>query len=196
MSLIEVVVSSAVLLTVLAIVAAFLTSAHTSVAGQQRRSVANDEARAAMEQLDREVRSAGLVLTLDDQSLLVHTLSNAPDAGERCVQWTVQSRELRRRAWPIGHPEQATGWLVIANDIANGDLARPTFVLTDTPHNRVSTGGRAVDTTILVGRDLSDPTSVVATTQSLTGRNIAAGPPPAGAPWPPTTPPPPCEVLP
>lgn len=197
MSLIEVVVASAVMLSLLVIVTGFLISAQTTVVLQERRTVANDQARGAMEQLDREVRSSGFIFTLDQHALLVHTQSNAPTAGERCVHWVVQSGELLRREWPVGDPAQAGGWRTVAGNLVNQDLAVPTFVLPTVASNQVTTGGRTVDVTFLANANLVDePNATVAIAQSLSGRNIAAGPPAAGVTWPPASPPAPCEVLP
>lgn len=197
-SLLEVVVSSALTLAVLAIATAFLVNAQTTVLRQERLSAANDEARAAMEQLDREVRSANFILPLNAGStLVVHTQSNAPTAGDRCVQWVLADRELRRRSWPISRPDLVAGWRTIATKVVNSDLATPLFLLPDTPSNRVTTGGRTVEVTVLVHND-PDATDErpVAHRQSLTGRNVAAGHPPAGTVWPPVSPPAPCEVVP
>lgn len=181
----------------LGVVGMFLVSAQRTVNREEQLGAANDQARLAMEQLDREVRSADFILTLDDSSLLVASQSNAPAQGTRCIQWTIDERELRRRTWPPASPANATAWRTIAEHLVNEDLGEATFELPDTEANRVSTGGRSVEATFLVNTDLDGhPDATIGIEQSLTGRNIAAGSPAAGSVWPPTTPPLPCDVLP
>lgn len=196
-SLAEIAIASGLALGVLAIVSSFLVSAQRTVSIEQVRSSSNDEARAAMEQVDREVRSANFILPLDANTLLVETQSNAPTFDLRCVQWMVQDGQLLRRSWPSRSAGDPTGWRVVAEHVVNQELGRPLFVLPDTAANRVTTGGRTVDVTIYVNSDLeNNPDATVVIQQSLTGRNITAEVAAAGVTWPPTTPQDECKVLP
>lgn len=192
-SLVEVIIAGALTVGFAAVLLTFLYSAQGAVVTQTNRGIANDQARAAMDQLDREVRSANFIYVDDPESLLVHTQSNAPTAGNRCVEWTIANGELLRREWPTNDPANASGWRIIATDIVNVEEGIDTFVLPDFESNRVKTGGRSVEVRIVV-EAAEDATSSLQLT--LSGRNVVGGPPAPGDTWPPTTPPPPCDVIP
>lgn len=195
-SLAEIAIASGLAVGALAVVSSFLVSAQRTVTIEQIRSSSNDDARAAMEQVDREVRSANFILPLDDKTLVVSTQSNKTTL-DRCVQWLVQDQQLLRREWPSGSPDDASGWRVVADNVVNQELGEPLFVLPDTPNNRFVTGGQTVDVTIHVNGDLEkSPDSTAVISQSLTGRNVNAQIAAAGVAWPPATPPVECTVPP
>lgn len=195
--LLEVSISAALISIVLVAVTGFLTSAQRSVIATELRSIANDEVRGAMEQLDREVRSSDFILALDDYTLLVHSQTNKPTSGLRCIQWKVVDGTLQRRTWPSDDPANATGWGYVSEHIVNAQLSKPAFVLPDTDANRVTTGGRFVEVHVLVNPQLSNnPNGTVAIHQTLAGRNVRAPAPAPSATWPPVSPPAPCEVIP
>lgn len=190
-SLTEIVLAGALTAASLTIASGFLISAQRTVSIEQTRSNSNDESRAAMEQVDREVRSSNFILTLDPYTLIVETQNNAPTPVNNCVVWVLEDRQLRRRSWPVNGVDDPTKWRVVAEHVVNQELNQPLFELPNTLNNRLPTGGRTVDVTIHVNPDLEDsPSSTVVSRQSLTGRNIPADDfVLAGQPWPPTAPP-------
>lgn len=196
-TVIEVSVAAALTAASLTIVSGFLTSAQRTVSIEQTRSNSNDESRLAMEQVDREVRSANFILPLDPYTLIVETQNNAPTPTNNCVLWTLADGQLLRRSWQLFDPENATGWRVVATGVVNQELGLPLFELPDMPSNRLESGGFTVDVTIYVNPDLEkNPDSTVVVRQSLTGRNVVARFMPAGLSWPPTEPQVQCADLP
>jgi type II secretory pathway pseudopilin PulG len=159
----------------------FLESTNRAVVVEQERSLANDEARLAVQQLDREVRSANYIYDPDDEiqpykgySLRVYTQANAPTRtpGFQCVQWRIQDGDLLRRSWPTGQPGLASSWRLVAGNIVNVDLGQAAFKMDTDPDK----GGRTVRVTLFVDVDLDDAVSrPVRLETSLTGRNVPSG---------------------
>jgi prepilin-type N-terminal cleavage/methylation domain-containing protein len=122
-TLLELIVATAILGVVMVIFTAVLASVQTAVGRETDRSASNDQARLAVEQLDREVRSANVLYdpalegtqpghttdclnwnTCPGMSLRVYTQSNAGqhNPGNRCVQWritTAQQQNVNDTAW-------------------------------------------------------------------------------------------------
>jgi type II secretory pathway component PulJ len=159
----------------------FLESTNRAVVVEQKRSLANDEARLAVERLDREVRSANYIYDPADEaapfggySLRVYTQANAPTRtpGFQCVQWRIQAGDLLRRSWRTGQPGSASPWRLVAQHIVNVDLGRTAFTMDTDPDK----GGRTVDVTLFIDVDPVDPVSrPVRIETSLTGRNVPSG---------------------
>ncbi len=159
----------------------FLESTNRAVIVEQERSLANDEARLAVQQLDREVRSANYIYDPDDEaqpykgySLRVYTQANAPTRtpGFQCVQWRIQDGDLLRRSWPTGQPGSASSWRLVAGHIVNVDLGQKAFSMDTDPDK----GGRTVRVRLLIDVDLADTVSrPVRLETSLTGRNVPSG---------------------
>lgn len=163
---------------------AFITVTQTVQMGVERQgdhSRANDQARLAIEQIDREVRSGSILYNPGLESpafygLRVYTQSNATTrpSGSMCVQWRIYERELQRRDWAPGAPGTVTGWQTIATNIVNIDLLKRAFELDPDPVK----SGRTLDVTLFVDGDIQDPTvSPVRIQTSITGRNAALGNP-------------------
>ncbi len=154
LTLVELMVSSAILMIVAASVMTVLESAQTGLVRQDRRSRINDQARLAIQQLDREIRSGNVVYdpageTPANYSIRVHTQANATTRTPptQCVQWKIvdkgaDKRELLRRSWPSGG--SATEWRTVAERVWSEKLAIPAFKLTTTPG-----GGRVVDVVLI-----------------------------------------------
>jgi prepilin-type N-terminal cleavage/methylation domain-containing protein len=178
-SLPEVLIASAMLLVVLATFLTVVESMNRSVMRQQDRSISNDQARLAVEQLDREIRSGNVLYdpageALADYSFRIYTQSNAPtrDPGFQCVQWVIVDQNLLRRAWPPGNPEDVGAWRVIAENVVNVEVGQPAFSL-DPDADK---GGRTVDIVLIVDSTPDDPTNrAVRIETSLTGRNTSFG---------------------
>ena len=181
MTITEVTVVLAMLLIVLGAFLTVLDSVNRGVVAQQERSEMNDEARLAMERLDREVRSGNVLYdpaaeVPANYSLRIYTQANATTRTPSfvCVQWKIEDRELLRRSWPPGNPGAVSEWLLVADEIVNRELTPgvPAFALDPDP----AKNGRTVDVTFMVDTDPDDATNRTVRIQtSLTGRNTSFG---------------------
>lgn len=192
MTLVEIMVAGLVSAVLFGAVAAILVSVQGVVNDEQTRSTGNDQVRLAVEQLDRELRSATMIYRIDPHTLLAATRSNEPTAGRRCVQWRVLEGKLERRAWPITNPTAASTWRVVAEHVVNRDpsIDEATFELVGPTTDR---GGATVEVALLANESLSsDPEATVGLETTIHGRNVDAGPAATPAPSPPI----PCDVLP
>lgn len=181
MTITEVTVVVAMLLIVLASFLTVLESVNEGVIIQQDRSAMNDEARLAIEQIDREVRSGNVLYDPAAEvpanfSMRIYTQANATTRTPSftCVQWRIEEQQLNRRWWPPDHPEEVSDWRTVASDVVNRDLSPtvPAFALDTDP----ARNGRTVDITLMVDSDISDAVSTPVRLQtSLTGRNTSAG---------------------
>jgi type II secretory pathway pseudopilin PulG len=160
----------------------FLTVMETvnrAVIRQEDRSTNNDQARLAVEQLDREIRSGNVLYDPADEdeanySLRIYTQANAPTRTPsfQCVQWDIQEGSLLRRSWPPGEPENVSDWRLIAENVVNEDEGEPAFRLDPAADK----GGRTVDIVLLINSTPGDPTNnTVRIETSLTGRNTSFG---------------------
>ncbi len=180
MTVIEVTVVMALLLTVLGVFLGVLDSVNRGVMTQQQRSQANDQARLAIEQLDREIRSGNVLYDPANETpaadrgytLRIYTQANATTRVPplQCVQWRMEDKQLIRRAWPVGRPGEVTAWRIIADDIVNRDLSPPVPAFTLDPDP--AKGGRTVNIVLMADADPSETISRPVRVQtSLTGRN-------------------------
>lgn len=190
LTLAEVMVAAMVMGIVAAVFLSVLVSVQKGVGRQQERSQDNDQARLAVEQLDREIRSGNVLYDPEKESpafysLRVYTQANAPTRNPafQCVQWLIQDQQLLRRSWPPGRPEDVSGWRVVAEGIVNVEEGVPAFVLDPDP----SKGGRTVDITILVNNRLAgQPGQTIRIQTAITGRNTSYGFPEGVCPAPAT----------
>jgi hypothetical protein len=158
-----------------------LDSVNRGVMRQTDRSISNDQARLAMERLDREIRSGNVLYDPEfevsgNYSLRIYTQANAPTRTPsfQCVQWLIEDQELLRRFWPPGEPEDVSGWTVVAENVVNAEpgVEVPAFSLDPDDDN----GGRTVDIVLMVNSTPDDPTNrTVRIETSLTGRNTSFG---------------------
>lgn len=176
LSLVEVLVVIGMLMVVLVMFLTVLHSLNNGVLVQQERSIANDQARLAIERLDREVRSANRMYNPGAETLAnsfrVYTQTNYPTRQEnRCVQWKIEDGQLLRRSWPTSpQPGQVTAWHVEAEKLVNEETGDPAFVMPD------PSAARTVDVTFVVDADPGDSMSRPVRLQtSLTGRNTSYG---------------------
>jgi type II secretory pathway pseudopilin PulG len=200
MTLAELSVTMMILGIVLAIILSVLFTVQRAFGRQQDRSVNNDQARLAVEELDREIRSGNLLY--DPQSsdvtqnptgdpsgmqLVIYTQTNATtrNPGNRCVQWKVTDKlagspwTLQRRDWSSQDPlNTVSGWRVIADDVVNNDATKngrgaavPAFTL---DHTQSSFGDRNIKIDILVNHNPKSG-KTVEIQDSVTGRNTEFG---------------------
>ncbi|HVA42920.1 MAG TPA: prepilin-type N-terminal cleavage/methylation domain-containing protein [Acidimicrobiales bacterium] len=176
-TLIELVVSSALTVLALGMVVSVLTSAQTTEARVAGRSVNNDQARLAVNELDRQIRSANLLYDPSTESppymsLLVYTQANSV---ERCVQWQIQNEQLLTRSWSSTWQTDGlvSSWRVVATNVVNEIVTPvvPAFAL-DTSQ---PTYGERILNIDLVVNDSTNPASAAELRASVTGRNTEYG---------------------
>ncbi|HEV3475131.1 MAG TPA: hypothetical protein VG602_07180 [Actinomycetota bacterium] len=183
MTLTELMVTVSLLVLVLAALLSFLDNMNRAVLTETERSRANDEARLAIERLDREVRSSNYVYDPANEvtpyrhlSLRIYTQANAPTRtpGFQCVQYRIQNGSLLRRSWPTAQPGSASSWQTVAENIVN---AHPTVnQAAFKMDNNAETAFRSVDVIFYVDINPTDADSEpVRLETTLTGRNVPSG---------------------
>jgi len=183
MTIVELSVSMLLLGIVTSAVIGVLLSVQTSFGKEIDRSGANDQARLAVQGLDREIRSGNLLYAPTDggMNLIVYTQTNATtrNPGNRCVQWRISGTFLERRDWRTDWRDSGgvSDWRVVAEHVVNRappetpSTPVPAFVL-DT--SQASYGNRIMKVTILSNENASTGKSV-RITSSVTARNTEFG---------------------
>jgi prepilin-type N-terminal cleavage/methylation domain-containing protein len=189
-TLMEMAAAMTILALVSTIYLAVMASVQKDFERQSDRSFDNDQARLAVEHLDREIRSGNVLYDPASEnnpgaeiypgmSLRIYTQTNANvrNPGNRCVQWRVTGGELQRRDWATTWQVDGnvTLWRVVAENIVNqpnppNPPTTPVFALDPDPNK----GGRTIIVTIMVNED-ADSGSAVKIQHSLTGRNTQYG---------------------
>ena len=172
------------------VVTVFMTTfmnVQTNFQRQSDRSQGNDQARLAVEQIDREVRSGNLLYdpVIEDDptngiypgmSLRVYTQTNAPtrDPANRCLQWRIFDTELQVRSWSVTwHTDGVvTTWRVVADHVVNqsNNPQTPAFMLDP----ELTKGSRTLVVNILVNQSKSSGRDIQVKS-SVTGRNTGYG---------------------
>jgi prepilin-type N-terminal cleavage/methylation domain-containing protein len=161
---------------VMAVFTTTLASVQKAIVAQDNLSRTNDQARLAMEQLDRELRSGNVIYdpALETQDtnykLRIYTQTNQ---AFRCVLWKIDSNDqLLTRRWTPGAEANATGWRVVATGIVNRELGVTAFELDPDTLK----GDRTLIVTLRVNDNYDNaPEQTVEMTESLTGRNTSYG---------------------
>jgi prepilin-type N-terminal cleavage/methylation domain-containing protein len=179
-TLVEVVVVTLLIGIVSLVFLSAMARVQTSLTRATERSDNNDQARLAVQRIDREVRSGNILYdpateTPQYYTLRVYTQANANTritadnaSGNLCVLWKVEDQQLLRRTWPPLHPENATGWGVVVDGVVNVDQGVRAFQLDPDP----AKGGRTVQVTLLVDkRPGVNPDQTIQIQTSVTGRN-------------------------
>jgi prepilin-type N-terminal cleavage/methylation domain-containing protein len=199
MTLLELMIAIALLGIVVPILVTTLVSVQTSVGREQDRSLTNDQARLAIEELDKEIRSGNLLYDPKDEtpsymSLRVYTQTNASTRtpGNRCVQWRIVNGELQRRDWSITWRTDGvvSPWRVVADHVVNQTVAPavPAFQLDPDPSKGYSCvancgdsapgndryAGRALVVTLVVNQN-AESGNDVRIQSTITGRNTQYG---------------------
>jgi prepilin-type N-terminal cleavage/methylation domain-containing protein len=183
MTLLELVVAMSIMVVVAVIFLSVMVSVQNGVERQTDRSQTNDQARLALEQLDREIRSGNVLYdpTLEPCEALglclrIYTQTNANirNPGNQCVQWKIVTAtdQLQTRRWPSNwksDPSLITPWRTIADNVVN-DTVNPAFTLDPDPNK----GGRTVVVKLTVNSN-SRSGQNVSVLESLTGRNTEYG---------------------
>jgi len=182
MTLVELVVAMAILSIVMLVMTTTLSSIQRAVVEEDVRMRLNDEARLAVQSIDRLVRSGNILYDPVDESgndpygaatgymFRIYTQAEqSPTQSARCAVWLVNDQEqLMYRTWPILEPENASTWHVVAESVVNRDLSHPAFTL--------DAAGRTIAVNFYINPDLAHrPRATQVVSASLTGRNTSFG---------------------
>jgi type II secretory pathway component PulJ len=179
-SLAESVVTMLILGVVLAMFFTVLTTMQTAAARQDGRVRRNDEARLALAQLDREIRSGNVLYDPSTESdvdgdiepnmsLRIYTQADAPSRGYQCAQWRVTDGTMQARWWDKDDPEATvTEWWTVARNVVNRSVSPPVpaFELDST----AAYGKRNMSIRLLID-DPTDHGEPMEVAMSITGRN-------------------------
>lgn len=183
-TLVELLVAMSMMGIVMIIFSSVLVSMQRTVVAIDRASRANDQARLAIEQLDKELRSGNVIADPGEpisgytgdapafQRLIVYTQANAPiRGGSVCELWQITSAtELQTRTWLPGSNSWLTSWRTVAEHIVNRSTNTNAFELTGDPLK----GNRTLDIHLMINPDYTAaPSSTVELESSLTGRNTS-----------------------
>jgi prepilin-type N-terminal cleavage/methylation domain-containing protein len=185
-TLVELMVGMAIMSIVLVVCSSLLSAVQTEVGAQTDRTTNNDQARLALEQIDRQVRSGNILYDpmTDDpvkvgyaggMYLRIYTQSNG--VPFHCAEWRVRNNQLQERerapgenlAWP-------TAWRDVADDIRNVSNNVPAFQLAAVMASPgVINPARTLDVTMLINSTPSNTRTLVTITENITGRNTTYG---------------------
>lgn len=182
LTLAEVLVSMMLMGIVISVFMTVLASVQRLVVDTDYRAQNTDNARLAIEQLEREIRSGNVLYDPDVESnpgyvLRIYTQSNAdtrtPAPGYVCSLWEItEDNVLLNRRWPPTKPEEATTWRVIAEGIVNEDDLVPAF---DLDHDSIY-GDRVINLVLLINQTPEKrPEATIRVESSVTGRNTSYG---------------------
>jgi prepilin-type N-terminal cleavage/methylation domain-containing protein len=179
----ELVVAMSILAVVLLVFTSTLATVQNVVVRENARSELNNNARLALQTIDRNVRSGNLLYDPASEAgndpydalatgymLRVYTQAKHQPVDEpRCALWLIDDQQqLKYRWWPALDPDSATDWRVVATAVVNRDLSEPAFTL--------GGDGRTINVEFLVNANLaSEPDATQAFEASLTGRNTSFG---------------------
>jgi prepilin-type N-terminal cleavage/methylation domain-containing protein len=182
MTLVELVVAMAILSIVMLVMTTTLSSIQRAVVEEDVRMRLNDQARLAVQSIDRLVRSGNILYDPVDESgndpygaatgymFRIYTQAEQ-SAGQsaRCAIWLLNDeQQLLYRTWPILEPENASSWQVVADSVVNRDLSNPAFTL--------DAAGRTIAVNFYINPDLAHrPQATQVVSASLTGRNTSFG---------------------
>ena len=176
LTLIELMISMVVMSIVLVVVSVVLIGMQKLYNTENDRTQTNDQARLAVEELDREIRSGNVLYdpspsspqrwsndpahdVYPGMSLLIYTQSNANSRpGFRCVQWRIDgSQELENRTWWSSWRDDpdhlVSGWRIIADHVVNrADSPQvPAFAVDNSPTSPY--GNRLVKVALVVNEN-------------------------------------------
>ena len=180
MTLLELMIATAILLVVMATIFSALISVQHAVATADVRSQTNDQVRIGVNEIDRQVRSGNVLYDPAGEtvahsgvaagfSLRVYTQANG---NYQCVQWRVLNQVLQTRAWTVTWQVdgKVTQWTNVAYDIVG--TATP-FSL----DSNLAYGGRLVNVDLVANASPLAASNVanVEDKISVTGRNTEYG---------------------
>ena len=182
MTLVELVVAMGILSIVMLVMTTTLSSIQRAVVEEDVRTRLNDQARLAVQSIDRLVRSGNILYDPVNESgndpygaatgymFRIYTQAEQT-AGQsaRCAIWLLNDQQqLLYRTWPILEPENASDWQVVADSVVNRNLGNPAFSL--------DAAGRTIAVNFYINPDLAHrPQATQVVSASLTGRNTSFG---------------------
>jgi type II secretory pathway pseudopilin PulG len=180
-TLVELVVAMMILSLVSIIFTSTLTSIQRAAVKEDNRSQLDNQARLALQTIDRQVRSGNLLYPPASESdpytgtagagymIRIYTQTDANTSDSHCALWLIDNnQQLKYRYWPANQPEEATEWRVIATGIVNRTKGSAAFTLDAT--------GRTASVNFYVNVDYThDPSATQLVSASLTGRNTSFG---------------------
>ena len=182
MTLVELVVAMMILSIVMLVMTTTLSSIQRAVVEEDVRTRLNDQARLAVQSIDRLVRSGNILYDPVNESgndpygaatgymFRIYTQAEQT-AGQsaRCAIWLLNDQQqLLYRTWPILEPENASSWQVVADSVVNRNLSNPAFSL--------DAAGRTIAVNFYINPDLAHrPQATQVVSASLTGRNTSFG---------------------
>jgi prepilin-type N-terminal cleavage/methylation domain-containing protein len=182
-TLVELVVAMAILSIVMLVFTSTLGAIQSSSVREGQQSINNDQARLAIEQLDREIRSGNVLYNPASESpayysMRIYTQANAttrqPAPGYFCDQWRISGTQLQTRYWPPLQPEDVSNWRVVADGIVNTTVSPNVKAFELDPDS--SKAGRVVNITLLINNNYSArPNQTVRIQEAITGRNTSYG---------------------
>jgi prepilin-type N-terminal cleavage/methylation domain-containing protein len=180
-TLVELVVAMMIMSIVAVVFTTALAVVQNAVVRESAWSTNVDQARLAVENIDRMIRSGNVLFppASDGSSIIVYTQSNAPSfksgawSGNRCMQWRVSGGQLQMRWWKpneAGVTQSPTTWQVVASNIVNyvSPNNQVAFSLDPDPNK----GGRTVLSVLLVNSSTRSA-QTVKIQQALTARNTS-----------------------
>jgi prepilin-type N-terminal cleavage/methylation domain-containing protein len=198
-TLAELLVAMMILVIVIVIFDGALVSIQQGVASEDLRSQNNDQARLAIESLDREIRSANYIYDPTTETsrtfggsltngfaLRIYGQSNAstrsPAPGYLCELWQItpespssSQRLLQVKTWPPFQSGSASSWQTVATGVVNRAVSPTVAAFAVDPGNPSGTN-RTIDITILSNVSLSRvPNATVRTQVAITGRDTSFG---------------------
>ncbi len=172
-TLAELLISMMIFSVALAMVYSVLITVQRQTKDSTARADAVGNARLALAQIDRQVRSGNVLYNPASEtlplSMRVYTQANG---DQRCVQWQVYNGKLRSRSWSTTWQTDGlvSAWAVVARDVVN-TTATPPFALQG---GSTAYGSRLVDITLRV-KNAESGGKPINVTSSLSGRNTAYG---------------------
>jgi len=174
MTVVEVAVTMAILSVVMVMVFSVLDVVQRGVVRAESRSASVDEARLAVRQIDRQIRSGNVLYTPESSGMALRVYTQA-NGAQKCVQWRIVGRQLQWRSWATTWVTDGnvSAWRVVADDVVNATVVPPVPMFSlDT--SQPEFGQRVMKISIVANDDerAGRPTRV---DLSVTGRNTQSG---------------------
>lgn len=141
-TLVEMLIAMVILSVVLAMSFTVIVTLWRDTADVSARGEAVQQAKLAVEQIDRQVRSGNVVYAPAKEAtpyfqLRIYTQANGV---EKCVQWRVNGTQLQMRSWQSNWAAggSVSGWGTVARDIVNTQLNPVTHAFDLAPGNGTS----------------------------------------------------------
>jgi prepilin-type N-terminal cleavage/methylation domain-containing protein len=190
MTLVELLVAMSILGIVVMAFLGVMGSVQRGFERQSARSQSNDQARLAVEEIDREIRSGNVLYDPASESdpangiaagmsLRVYTQSNGNirTPSSVCVQWRIQNQLLERRQWAtnwLDDPDTLVSpWHTVADHIMNRTVS-PAVTAFTLDQSQAQFGSRIVKIRILANENPSYG-QTVEIDESVTGRDTEFG---------------------